>query len=81
MVKAGESGSAGINLAGNHESNRDFEETNSKLAQGLKTCRKVVNTYRALLSSAPNEDLPREDAAVSLENSATIPETPDLAGG
>lgn len=71
-------------MAGNHEGNRDFEETNSKLAQGLKTCRTVVDNYRALLSSPPDEDLRGEkveDAAVPLEIPATSPEAPDLAGG
>lgn len=78
-------------MAGNQDGNRDFEETNSKLAEGLKTCRTVVSTYRALLSSAPNEDLPDEnggekgenggeDAAISLEHPVTSPEAPDLSG-
>jgi hypothetical protein len=33
-----------------------FEEANSKLAQGLKSCRALVNNYRSLLASGANSD-------------------------
>ena len=74
-------------MAGNYEGNRDFEETNSKLAQGLKTCRTVVNTYRALLSSATDEgwsdenagENGNEDGTAPPGNAAAGPEAPDLA--
>jgi hypothetical protein len=41
-------------VSGNPDGDRNFEETNSKLTKGLKSCRKLLNNYRALLSSRPN---------------------------
>jgi hypothetical protein len=34
------------------------EEANSQLSEGLKSCRAVVSTYRALLSPEQNADAP-----------------------
>ena len=34
----------------------DFEEANSKLNEGLKSCRAVADSYRALLSSVQKGD-------------------------
>lgn len=33
----------------------DFEEANSQLAAGLKSCRSVVENYRAMLSAEQDE--------------------------
>ena len=40
----------------------DFEEANSQLAAGLKSCRSVVESYRAML--APEQDAPNTDRAI-----------------
>jgi hypothetical protein len=40
----------------------DFEEANSQLAAGLKSCRSVVENYRAML--APEQDAPTTDGAI-----------------
>jgi hypothetical protein len=40
----------------------DFEEANSQLVAGLKSCRSVVENYRAML--APERDAPITDGAI-----------------
>ncbi|HKH28158.1 MAG TPA: hypothetical protein VKA61_07450 [Sphingomicrobium sp.] len=40
----------------------DFEEANSQLVAGLKSCRSVVENYRAML--APEQAAPNTDGAI-----------------
>ena len=49
-------GARDITVSSNSEGDRDFEETNSRLSTGLKSCRKVLNNYRSLLSPKPEAD-------------------------
>lgn len=48
----------------------DVEQTNSKLSEGLKSCRAVVDNYRALLSS----EQPTDAAAGAGELEALAPQ-------
>jgi hypothetical protein len=66
-------------VSGNPDGDGNFEETNSKLAKGLKSCRTVLNNYRALLSSEPNADWSQPNAA--LDNPLAEPAGPDLIEG
>ena len=43
----------------NEPRDTDYEEANSQLAAGLKSCRSVVQNYRAMLS--PEVDAPNDD--------------------
>lgn len=52
----------------------EFEAANSQLSKGLKTCRSVVDNYRALLSQEQNPDGNGEEGE---EDAA--PEAPDAA--
>lgn len=38
----------------NEPSDADYEKANSQLSAGLKSCRSVVENYRAMLSAEPN---------------------------
>lgn len=38
----------------NEPRDADYEEANSQLSAGLKSCRSVVENYRAMLSAEPN---------------------------
>ena len=40
----------------NDSRDADFEEANSQLLAGLKSCRSVVENYRAMLSAEPDAD-------------------------
>lgn len=40
--------------AGDAPKNGSFEQANSMLVQGLKSCRTVLNSYRTLLASDPS---------------------------
>jgi hypothetical protein len=40
---------------GNDPREPDFEQANSQLNEGLKTCRSVVDNYRAMLAEDPGE--------------------------
>ena len=46
----------------NNPRDADFEEANSQLVAGLKSCRSVVENYRAML--APEQDAPTTDGAI-----------------
>jgi hypothetical protein len=52
-----------------------FEEANSKLAEGLKSCRAVLNNYRSLLAS----DL-KLDAANEQESQSADPTDANASG-
>lgn len=47
----------------NDSPEREFEAVNSRLSEGLKTCRSVVSNYKALLSSEQSATEPAEKAA------------------
>jgi len=46
---------------GENSKDGSFEEANSKLAQGLKSCRAVVQSYRSLLASEARNQAPAEN--------------------
>lgn len=64
-----------------NESNRDLEETSSRLADGLKSCRAVVDNYRALLTSDPTGEAPGEENLPPLDDSAPTAGVPDPIEG
>ena len=41
----------------NNPRDADFEEANSQLAAGLKSCRSVVDNYRAMLAGEQDEPI------------------------
>jgi hypothetical protein len=54
----------------NHElppAEADVEQLNSKLSQGLKTCRSVVSNYRTLLQGAQDEAPDNDNAGHETE--------------
>ncbi len=54
----------------NHElppAEADVEQLNSKLSQGLKTCRSVVLNYRTLLQAAQDEAPANDNAGHETE--------------
>ena len=63
--------------------NGPFEEANSKLAEGLKSCRAVVNNYRSLLASdlkleAANEQEP--PSAANDDETGFVRRRPEVLG-
>lgn len=63
-------------MSGNLDRDSNFEETNSQLAKGLKSCRNVLTNYRALLS--PNPDGDASLPAATFDNPAAAPTGQDL---
>ena len=47
-----------------------FERANSELSEGLKSCRAVVSSYRALLSPKQNDNDSESDFDVPDDNSS-----------
>lgn len=52
----------------------EFEAANSRLNQGLKACRSVVDNYKSLLSSEPDPLLMRGTALVADQEPIFRPE-------
>ena len=45
----------------------DLEQTNSKLSQSLKSCRLIMNSYRALLSSELGSTMDKAPVSAEVE--------------
>lgn len=65
--------------SGEHPPRADFSDASSKLNEGLKACRAVINDYRAMLAAAP---LPTADTNSEVDQRldpiTDTPRQPDL---